>query len=72
MSELGRDTVVVEKERSSNPIGWIVGIVVALILLAVFFSYGGFGLFNGSNGQTTGGTVNVNTPKTVNVQPAGQ
>ena len=60
MVDNGRDTVVVEKERSSSPIGWIVGIIVVLFLLAIFFSSGGFGLFN------------VGTPSNVNIQPAGQ
>lgn len=67
MIEDERNTVVVEKERS-NPLGWIIGAIVILILLAVFFSYGGFGMFNG--GSTGGGTVNVDTPDTVNVQPS--
>jgi hypothetical protein len=66
MIEDERNTVVVEKERS-NPLGWIIGAIVILILLAIFFSYGGFGLFNGGAG---GGTVNVDTPNTVNVQPS--
>ena len=68
MIEDERNTVVVEKERS-NPLGWIIGAIVILILLALFFSYGGFGLFNGAS--TGGGdTVNVDTPDTVNVQPS--
>lgn len=71
MAEDGRSTVVVEKERSSNPIGWVIGAIVVLILLALFFSYGGFGLFNGSSTQGSD-TINVDTPDTVNVQPSGQ
>lgn len=70
MIEDRRDTVVVEKERSSNPLGWIIGVVVALILLAIFFSYGGFGMFNGAATQNGGDTINVDTPDTVNVQPS--
>jgi|GEM_PF-2374133 len=72
MIEDRRDTVVVEKERSSNPLGWIIGVVVVLILLALFFSYGGFGMFNGTATPTGGDTINVDTPDTVNVQPSGQ
>jgi hypothetical protein len=67
MIEDERNTVVVEKERS-NPLGWIIGAIVILILLAIFFSYGGFGLFNGGTPQGGGSTVNVDTPDTVNVQ----
>lgn len=70
MIEDRRDTVVVEKERSSNPLGWIIGVVVVLILLALFFSYGGFGMFNGAAQQTGGDTINVDTPDNVNVQPS--
>lgn len=70
MTEDGRNTVIVEKERRSNPLGWIIGAIVILILLALFFSYGGFGMFNGTTGG--GDTVNVDTPNTVNVQPSGQ
>jgi len=70
MIEDERNTVVVEKERS-NPLGWIIGAIVILILLAIFFSYGGFGLFNGGTSTQGGGdTVNVDTPDTVNVQPS--
>lgn len=61
-----RDTVVVEKERRS-PLGWIIGLIVLLILLALFFSYGGFGMFGGD--ATTPDSINVQTPDTVNVQP---
>lgn len=70
MIEDEQKTVVVEKDRS-NPLGWIIGAIVILILLAIFFSYGGFGLFNGA-AQDGGDTVNVDTPNTVNVQPSGQ
>lgn len=64
-----RDTVVVEKDKSS-PIGWIVGLVIVLILAAIFFMSGGFGLFGGNTAAPAGGdTINVDTPDSVNVQP---
>ena len=63
-----RDTVVVEKERRS-PVGWIVGLLILLILLALFFNYGGFGLFNGGATPEGTDTINVETPNNVNVQP---
>lgn len=68
-----RDTVIVEKEKSSSPLGWIIGIVVVIVLIGIFFYYGGFGLFGGSNNTNTsnpsGGSVNIETPDTINVQP---
>lgn len=63
-----RDTVVVEKDRSS-PVGWIVGLVVVIILLAIFFMSGGFGLFGGATTPQGGDTINVDTPEAINVQP---
>jgi hypothetical protein len=66
-----RDTVVVEKEKSS-PIGWIIGLVVFLIVLALFFMYGGFSMFGGGDITPDGSnTINVETPDNVNVQPSG-
>jgi len=70
MVEDNRDTVVVEKDRRSSPVGWIVGLVVVIILLAIFFMSGGFGLFNSETTAPQGGdTINVDTPDSVNVQP---
>lgn len=66
-----RDTVVVEKDRSGSPVGWIVGLVIVIILLAIFFMSGGFGLFGGGTATPQGGnTLNVDTPDAVNVQPS--
>lgn len=64
-----RDTVVVRDDRTSNPIGWIIGVVVLVILALLFFSNGGFGLFGGGN-TSTGDSVNVQTPDTVKVEPS--
>lgn len=69
-----RDTVVVEKDRSGSPLGWIIGIAVVLILLALFFANGGFGLFGGSDETTVpadnSDSINIDTPENINVQPA--
>lgn len=61
-----RDTVIVEKERASNPIGWIVGLILVILLVVAFFYYGGFGLFGGNTNG--GGTVNLNVPDNVKVE----
>lgn len=68
-----RDTVVVEKDRSSNPLGWIIGVVLLLLLLLWFFTSGGFGLFGGA-GETAApadnnDSINIETPDSINVQP---
>lgn len=68
MVEEKRETVVVDKDRSTNPLGWVVGIVL-LVLLILFIMSGGFGLFGGGDTQT-GDTTNVEAPDTVNVQPS--
>ena len=44
MVEDRRETVVVDNGRRSS-VGWVIGVVVVLILLALFFMYGGFSLF---------------------------
>lgn len=68
-----RDAVIVEKDRSSSPLGWIIGAIVVLVLLALFFMSGGFGLFNDANETTApaGDTdsINIDTPENINVQP---
>lgn len=66
-----RDPVIINNERKSNPLGWIIGLVVVLVLLLAFFSMGGFGLFSETDG-TDGGTetINVDTPDNINVQPS--
>ena len=67
-----RDMVVVEKDRSS-PLGWIIGAIILLALLILFFMSGGFGLFGGANETTSpaGNTdsINIDTPDNINVQP---
>ncbi len=66
MVEERRD-VVVERDSNSNPLGWIIGIIVLIVLLALFFMYGGFGLFSGA--APAGDTTNIEAPETINVQP---
>lgn len=58
MVEERQDRVVVEKD-SSSPVGWIVGLLVLLFLLALFFMSGGFGLFSGGTAPQGGDTINV-------------
>lgn len=64
-----RDTVIVEKDRG-NPVGWIIAVVVFLILLALFFMYGGLGIFGGNATPSGTDTINVDTPENINVQPS--
>lgn len=73
MEDDKREPVVVNNERRSSPLGWIIGLIVVVALLLIFFAMGGFGLFNGA-GTTDGGaeTINVDTPDSVNVQPSAQ
>jgi hypothetical protein len=63
-----RDTVIVEKDTSSSPLGWIIGLIVLALLVIAFFYFGGFGLFNGTTNE--GGDVNITVPDTVEVQPS--
>ncbi len=56
-----RDPVIINNERKSNPLGWIIGLVVVVALLLLFFAMGGFGLFTG--GSDSNSSVNVDTPR---------
>lgn len=68
-----RDTVIVEKDRSASPLGWIIGAIILLALLILFFMSGGFGLFGGANETTAPAdntdSINIDTPDNINVQP---
>lgn len=67
MADTHRETVVVEGNHESSH-GWLIALGVIVLLLILFFSFGGASLFGGGSE-----TVNVDTPNTVNVQPvAGQ
>ena len=66
-----REPVIINNERKSNPLGWIIGLVVVVALLLLFFAMGGFGLFTG-NGTDSSNSINVDTPNNVNVKPSGQ
>jgi hypothetical protein len=63
-----RDTVIIEKENSSSPLGWIIGLVVLLLLVIAFFYFGGFGMFSGG-ATSEGGDVNISVPESIEVQP---
>jgi hypothetical protein len=58
MVEEKRETVVVEGNKDHSSFGWIVALVVILVLVALFFMSGDFGMFG--SGSSGGGT---------NVQP---
>lgn len=66
-----REPVIINNERKSNPIGWIIGLVVVLVLVFLFFSMGGFGLFGGTAADDSN-SINVDTPDSVNIEPSGQ
>jgi hypothetical protein len=61
---------VVENGKKSNPMGWIIGLIVLLLLVLIFFGTNGFGLFNGTAANDGAETINVDTPDNVNVQPS--
>lgn len=71
-----RDTVIVKENGRRNPIGWIIALIVVVLLVLAFFAYGGFTMFGGASSEApttnqggSGGSVNVETPDTVQVQP---
>jgi len=72
MEEEKRDPVIINNERRSNPIGWVIAIVVLVVLALLFFGMGGFGLFDGSAATDDSNSINVDTPDNVNVTPSGQ
>ncbi len=65
MAERERETVVVEGDRRSSN-GWLIGLGIILLLVILFFLFGGMDLFNGASGGVD--TINVNNPD-VEVQP---
>mgnify|MGYP000858076923 CR=1 FL=1 len=64
------DPVIINNERRSNPLGWIIGVAVLVILVLIFFSMGGFGLFSGDSGTNDSNSINVDTPDSVKVEPS--
>lgn len=68
MVERDRDTVVVEGDRRPS-YGWVIAVVAIVLLIILFFAFGGMNLFNGASG---GDTINVDTPDNVQVQPTNQ
>ena len=59
MDDGKRETVVVDNGHRSNPVGWIVGLIVLIILILIFFGTGGFGLFGGDT-TMDGGSDTIN------------
>ncbi len=73
MAEVNRETVVVDGNRSSS-YGWLIALGVIVLLVILFFTFGGASLFNGTateSGSDTQ-TINVDTPDSVQVQPTTQ
>lgn len=66
MVQRERETVVVDGDRRPS-YGWLVGLIVAVLLIILFFAFGGMSLFNGAGSDTD--TINVDTPDSVQVQP---
>ncbi len=66
MAEVDRETVVVEGDRRSS-YGWVIALGVILLIIVLFFLFGGANMFNGG-----AETVNVDTPDSVQVQPTTQ
>lgn len=64
MQEPNRETVIVDNNRGGS-YGWLVAVGVIVLLVILFFTFGGASMFNGSGAQT----INVDTPDAVNVQP---
>ncbi|MGH7218373.1 MAG: hypothetical protein ACREGE_02950 [Candidatus Microsaccharimonas sp.] len=67
MQERDRETVVVEGDRRPT-YGWLIALAVIVLLIILFFAFGGMNLFNGASGDTT----NINAPETIEVQPTPQ
>lgn len=65
MAERERETVVVTDEGRRS-YGWLIALAIVVVLLILFFAFGGMNLFAGeSNSQT----VEVDTPETIQVEP---
>ena len=62
------DPVIINNERRSSPLGWIIGVAVVVILVLIFFSMGGFGLFSGDSSTNDSNSINVDTPDSVKVE----
>lgn len=63
MADVEKETVVVEGDRRPS-YGWAIALGVILLIIVLFFLFGGANLFSGG-----GDTVNVDVPDTVQVQP---
>lgn len=67
MDRIEKETVVVEG-RNSNPMSWVIPLVVLILVVLAFLYFGGMNMFNGAKGQPN--DVNVNVPDSVKVEPA--
>lgn len=63
MAERERETVVVDGDRRPS-YGWVIALVAIVLLVILFFAFGGMDLFNGG-----ADTINVDSTDTVEVQP---
>lgn len=73
MDNENREPVIINNERRSSPLGWILALVVLAVLALLFFWTNGFGLLGGTEESTTtddSNSINVDTPDSVNVEPA--
>lgn len=67
-----KETVIVEnndapRERRSSS-GWV-GVVIALLLIALFFMFGGFNMFSGAGTGTSTPTTPVTNPTGTSTAP---
>jgi len=63
MAERERETVVVDNGDRRSSYGWVIALVAVVLLVILFFAFGGMNLFNGG-----ADTVNVDTPDTIQVE----
>lgn len=61
MAEERHETVVVENDKDRGSFGWIIGLVIFIILVALFFMSGGFGMFSGGSGANNSTDVQPTT-----------
>lgn len=73
MATAHHDTVVVENER--RPTYGLIALIVAIVLIILFFAFGGGSLFNGSHSTSGSGTstgTNSSSSTTTSTPSTGQ